>query len=66
MSITAGRATGIRPVSAKATLAAYTDGLEREVTRKDTHDRPGFKVNSSTAMLFRGLFFFSSSCGNVR
>lgn len=36
------------------------EGLEGEVTRKDTRDRPGpVLVNSSTPMSFRGLFVFS-------
>lgn len=54
------RVTGIRLGSAKATVAACIEGLEGELIRKDTHDRPGFGlVNSSTTMIFRGFVFLS-------
>lgn len=40
-------------------MAACIEGLEGELIRKDTHDRPGFGlVNSSTTMIFRGFVFF--------
>lgn len=58
MSVIAGRATGIRPGSAKAKVATHTEGLQEEVRKEDTHDGPGFGlVNSSTTVIFRGLFF---------
>lgn len=34
----------------------------REAVRKDTHDRPGFKVNCSAAMLFRVVFSPTWEC----
>ena len=38
-----GRVTGVRPGSAKATVAACVEGLEGKVIRKDTHNRWGLR-----------------------